>query len=340
MNASNSKVLKDIESFKYKDCYLVYNRRSEDEPDSQKNSLSYQTKENLRVVKVEKLKLADVTLEGFCTEGIINESHSAFKEDRFLKISKEGKVSYQIERPKFGKLGYFLHQGFFKGVIFLCWDRAARNKSDNQAIRHLMAKQIDLKFAFTKYDDSSSGELHKDIDSAFAEHHSRVTSEKVKTNTRNLRSKGVCTFRAPVGYLNTGDMYNKPFDPKRKDLVTEIQDKFDKEDWSLHGLAAWANEQGLTMPPVRRKRTRVEMLADDIVEIEKACRPLDYNCVHRILTNPFYAGYIKTSEGELVPSVSHEPMVSWEKFERIQKNLRAKGLVKITINVCRYRTGS
>ena len=33
---------KEIQSGKYRDCYLLYNRKSTDEPDNQKNSITYQ----------------------------------------------------------------------------------------------------------------------------------------------------------------------------------------------------------------------------------------------------------------------------------------------------------
>ena len=79
--------------------------------------------------------------------------------------------------------------------------------------RKLINSGVDIRFVYANYDKSSAGVLHIDIDGVFVGHHSRVTGEKVTIATWNLRNKGVCTCRAPIGYLNNGTMTNKPFDP-------------------------------------------------------------------------------------------------------------------------------
>jgi len=97
-------ILKAIKSGKYRDCYLIYNRKSTDEPENQKNSLKYQKSENARFAYREHLKIASITLKGFCLEGIISEKHSGFKEDSELTFGKDGIIQYRIERPKFYEL--------------------------------------------------------------------------------------------------------------------------------------------------------------------------------------------------------------------------------------------
>ena len=77
--------------------------------------------------------------------------------------------------------------------MVLSWDRISRNKGDDTIIRKLMRRGIDVRFAYATYDDTSAGALHMDIDGMFAQHHSRVTSEKVTMSTRNSRTKGICT---------------------------------------------------------------------------------------------------------------------------------------------------
>ncbi len=80
------RLLKEIAAGKYRDHYVVYARRSTDDPDIQKNSIKYQHTENARFALREHLPLAALTLEGFCTGGIISERHSAFKEDVALSF--------------------------------------------------------------------------------------------------------------------------------------------------------------------------------------------------------------------------------------------------------------
>ena len=62
-----------------------------------------------------------------------------------------------------------------------------------------MQKGINFHFIYAQYEKTSSGELHMDVDGMFAQHHSRVTSEKVILATKNAREKGICTYRAPIG---------------------------------------------------------------------------------------------------------------------------------------------
>ena len=119
----------------------------------------------------------------------------------------------------------------------------------------------------------------KDIDAMVSSHRSRDTREKVTYTFRNLREKGVVTNRAPVGYLNQGDMYKKPFDPERAPIIKSMFELAATGEWTLSALTRWANDHGLTMPPMRRRRTEEEKAAEeddeDKIKIEKICRPLD-----------------------------------------------------------------
>lgn len=322
------KLFKEIESGKFREFYLVYNRKSTDEPDNQKNSISYQKSQNLRFAKAERIPLAPITIKSFCADGVISEKHSGFKEDNEITITADGLVQYKIERPKFQKLLIFLSKQLFKGVIVLCWDRVSRNKGDDTVVRKLMKNGLDVRFVFAKYDKTSSGELHMDIDGMFSQHHSRVTSEKVSLTIKHAREKGKCTNRAPIGYLNEGNMDYKPLDPDRAPIIRRLYELYATENWSLSDLARYANEQGLTTVPMRRKRTEEEKLeeeeVDDLLEIPKVSRPISQNHVHRMLTSQFYMGMVPAGDGKHAPSTSHEPLVSEKLFYDVQQLLRKK----------------
>ena len=302
----------------FKNHYLIYSRKSTDDTENQKNSIPYQTGEAIKFAKKEKLPIAKVDIEGFCKAGIISEKHSGFKQEDDVSFSKEGLVQYRIERPKFEKLVRALVNGEYRGVIMLCWDRASRNKNDDNLLRKMIKLGIDIRFVQTSYDKSSSGELHMDIDGVFSQHYSRVISEKVSNTNRKLRDDGICTYRAPIGYLNTGDPRNKPFDPERAPLVKQLFEKYSEGTWSLADLAKWANDNGLTTPPTRRKRTTEELLLDDEVVIAPVARPITFNHIHKILTNLFYTGKVLGNERVYVSSRSHKPLVSEDLFYRVQ----------------------
>ncbi|MDR3413260.1 MAG: recombinase family protein [Formivibrio sp.] len=321
-----AQILKDISAGKYRDCYLVYIRKSTDEPDNQKNSIVYQKSENIKFTQREKLPVAPIAITGLCVDGVISEKHSGFKEDNDLTFTKDGLVQYHIDRPKFQKLVQFLSLGLFRGIVCLCWDRISRNKGDDTLIRKLMRKGIDVRFVYANYDKTSAGALHMDIDGMFAEHHSRVTSEKVRLTTWNLRERGVVTYKAPIGYLNQGSMEHKPFDPDRAPIIKRFFEYYATGEWSLADLVRFANQQGLSSIPVRRRRTHDEMLAEesDEIAIEKVSRPLTISYIHKILTNPFYTGRVLGNESKYVPSVSHEALVEDEVYNNVQKMLKRK----------------
>ncbi len=318
-----------IERGDFKECYLIYNRKSSDEADSQKNSIEFQNAESMRFAARESLPVAGITITGLCNNGSISERHSGFKEDENFVISSDGKVTYQIDRPKFQRLLQLVNQGYIKGVICLCWDRISRNKSDDAIVRKLMKKGVDIRFVHAHYDDSSAGELHMDIDGMFAQHHSRVTSEKVRLSKVNSRSQGKCTYRAPIGYLNEGNMDWKPFDPERAPMVKEMFELYATGDWSLSDLTRHARKIGLTAPPMRRRRTKEEMLADEEVRLEKVTSPIQQGYMAQILKNKFYIGYIignNGKAGEWVKSESHEPLVDEKLFNKVQALLGKKNV--------------
>ena len=312
----------------YRNHYLVYTRKSTDDMENQKNSLAYQLGEAIRYAKNKHLPIAPVDITGFCKDGMIKERHTGFKEGEDFEFDDNtASVTYKIERPKFFQLVKLLKSGYYKGVIFLCWDRASRNKTDDSIIRKLMEKGIDFHFVQTQYDsNTSSGELHMDVDGMFSQHFSRVISEKVTNQNKKLREEGICTYKAPVGYLNEGNSKNKPFDPIRAPIIKALFEKYTEGTWSLHDLAEWAKEQGLTMYPSRKKRTMEEMLADEEIKTDPICRPITYKHIQRILSNSFYFGMIKDRDiaTGIRISVSHQPLVTKELFDRVQEMLKSK----------------
>src|SRR3989338_6864436 len=189
--------LKDIGD-QFKDSYLIYNRRSTDDAENQRNSLVYQRQRNIDYAEREKLPLAkDLTIPGFCTNGVIDESHSAFKQEDEFIITPDGSMQYRILRPKFLTLVRLLQSRQIKGVIFLCWDRGSRNEQDDLLINKLIELGCDIRFADTTYEKTSAGKLHKRVDGMFAAHYSEVISEKVRNAQKKLRDERRVIYSAP-----------------------------------------------------------------------------------------------------------------------------------------------
>lgn len=297
--------------------YLIYARKSDESGDKQKNSVAYQVKECLRYAKQHKLTLAEQTIPGFVEEGIIRERHSAFKTQK-IKVQSNGRIQYQIARPKFQQLVHLLNQKKLKGVIVLCWDRISRNEQDGMLVKQLIDSGVDIRFVWVEYSQSSSGHLHMDIDGMFAAHYSRVISEKVRASNEKIRAEGKCLYTAPLGYLDQGSS-NKPLDPERAHLVKRLFELYVTGEWSIVQLTHWAHEQGLTSKPMRPKRTREEILQGADNQKDKICRPVGRVTIHSILRNPFYIGKIRNngsfSEG------NHQPLIDVALFNRVQRLL-------------------
>lgn len=325
---SDAKELHDIESGKYRNHYLIYNRKSTDELDNQKNSIKYQKLENTKYAMKNNLSIAPVTLKGFCRDGIISEKHSGYKEDFGLSFGKNNMVQYRVNRPKFYKLMEFIGVGYFKGIIFLCWDRASRNEGDDTIINKLIRQGADIQFTLANYSKTSSGELHMRIDGSFAYYHSRQTSEKVKLTIRNKREQGIYTARSPVGYIDTGNMENKPIDPIRGPILKAMFERYATGQWSLADICVWATEQGFTMKPARRRRTEDERLAEEedevMIKLDPISRPATPNKISKMFRNRFYLGEMVGNYGTWIKSNSHEALVSKELFDKVQQVLKKR----------------
>ncbi len=308
---------------RYSDCFIIYTRKSTDDAENQKNSIAYQKLEIQRYCEHAQINVALFSIPGFCTDGIIEEHHSGFKQDDDFESKEDGTITYKISRPKFLALVNLLRQKKLKGVICLCWDRLSRNEGDDVLIKKLMSQGVDIRFVQANYDDTSSGALHMDIDGMFSRHYSRVISEKVKTSYKKLLLEGKCIYTAPIGYLNSGSD-NKPFDPERAPIVKRICELYATDEWSFTSLAKWANKNGLTTKPYRRNRTRQEKLNGvQVEEIPKASRPVTEKTIENILNNPFYIGKL-IHKGQLIDSQVHQPLIDVSLFYKIHSMLKAR----------------
>ncbi len=302
----------------HKEEYLLYTRRSTDDADNQKNSIEYQLAEGLKFIEREKIQLAHISIDLFCEEGIIKEYHSSFKESKEFEVLSGGRVVQKIERPKFLFMAYLLKKKYFKGIVCLCWDRISRNRSDDTIISKLIRLGIDVRFVDTTYDNSAAGELHMEVDAAFSRHYSRTISEKVRRTAKHLRAEGRCIYQSPIGYLDKGSD-QKIIDPSRASVVKRIFELYATGEWSYSKLAVWANKQGLTTKPSRRKRTATERLMGIPLEsLPKVSRAVTPKSIEHILENPFYIGK-NVHENQWIDSTAHQAIIDEGLFYKVMQ---------------------
>jgi site-specific DNA recombinase len=297
--------------------FLIYTRRSQDDSEVQKNSLEYQELMCREYVEKQKMEVTKDSQDGIMQNGVITESHSAFKASA-LTISGAGLVEYQIERPKFMQMISWLLEGKYEGVVVLCWDRISRNEQSDMIVKELIDKHhISFKFVQADYGQgTSSGALHRDIDGMFARHHSRVTSEKVRGTFAKLRAEQQFPHRAPIGYLDQGPD-NKVFDPIRAPIVKRMFEIYAEGNMSIRQLIPWAIEQGLTAKPRLKRRTKHEIMTG--VKMTEIVTSLNVSGLQYILRNPFYIGSMY--HGKEVILGSHPPLIDINTVQRVQDRL-------------------
>lgn len=323
--------LKDIEE-QFKDGYLIYNRRSTDDADNQRYSLTHQRQRNIEYAHRNNLPIAtNLTIPSFCTNGIIDESHSAFKQEEEIIITPSGSIQYRILRPKFLILIGLLQSHKIKGVIFLCWDRSSRNEQDDIIIKKLMESGCDIRYVEATYEKTSAGKLHMRVDGMFSAHYSDVISEKVRNAQRKLREEGKCLYLTAIGYLDMGSD-NKPFDPERAPIVKRIFELYATGNWSFRQLTHWAREQGLTNKPRRRKRTKEEIANNvDVASISQIARQIDLKTIETMLPNPFYIGKIKVGNS-YEDSSAHKALIDNSLFFQVQEMLKKRRISVYYVN--------
>src|SRR6056297_136719 len=312
---------------KYQEKYLIYTRKSTDDADNQKNSIDYQIGQCTSFAQKNELEVADCNIENFCEAGIIKEKHSAFKTSK-MSLTKDGKMEFQIERPKFQFLVEKLFKNEFKGFLCLCWDRISRNDQDSIVIKNLMKQGADITCVQMNFDKTSAGYMQMDMMGMNAQFFSQNISEKVKLAIEKLRSEGKCIYMSPIGYIDNGSD-DKRIDKERAPLVKRIFELYATGEWSLAELAKWANKQGLTTKPTRRRRTKKEILSNlDLKETPKTARPVNNKTIENILKNPCYIGKIKINKRDNTQFLdgNHSPLIDINLYNKAQEVLKRKNV--------------
>lgn len=115
----------------------------------------------------------------------------------------------------------------------------------------------------------------------------------------NKARRGIMPNRAPLGYLNTGS--------KGKSNISLDYPIYRAIPYLFHSVAAG------------RSLKTTGILADLFGLKNRRGGVLKPSSVRSIVTNPFYAGYIRY-KGELIEG-AHEPLVSQELFDEVQASL-------------------
>ena len=208
------------------------------------------------------------------------------------------KTAAKCGRDNFDKMLALLEKKKADGLIVHKIDRSARNLTEWAYLEELFDAGIDVRFAHDNLDLSVRGErLSADIQAIVAADYIRNLRDEVRKGINQRLEDKLYPFRAPVGYLDTGKGKYKKIDPVKGKKVKKLFELYASGNYSLRMLVTYAHSEGLT---------------------SLSGGKLHLAGVHRILTNPFYAGVIKIKRTGKIYSGGHSPIISTTLYKKVQ----------------------
>ena len=116
-----------------------------------------------------------------------------------------------------------------------------------------------------------------------------------------LARTGIYTGKPLNGYRRVPSSPIHLVDEEKQDLIRRLFAMAAEPNTSLRQLADQAQRSGLTTG---------------------SGKPMTFKSVYNMLTNPFYAGFIRLN-GKVLPG-KHEPIVTHALFNKVQKSLRKR----------------
>jgi site-specific DNA recombinase len=210
-------------------------------------------------------------------------------------------------RQVFNEMMAQIDKGVANGIIAWAPDRLARNSIDGGRIVYMLDQGVlkDLKFATYTFENNPQGKFMLQIMFGQSKYYSDALSENVKRGLRTRVEKGWHPTRPPIGYRNDPETRTIKRDAERFTHIREIFDLFLTGAYSTPQIWRIARDEW-SLRTHRGRRSGGALI------------PQSY--IHKILTNPFYAGVLLWNEQ--VYRGAHEPVVSVDEFERVQTLLR------------------
>lgn len=223
-----------------------------------------------------------------------------------------GQSAKSAQRPRLQAMLRELETSRVRYVIVHKIDRLARNKRDDFLINEAIAEAgACLVSVVDLVDDTPQGKFNYTIQAGLAQLYVDNLAVEVMKGMNKKADAGGTPYRAPIGYLNkrriegVADIRWVEIDPERSSLITWAFEEYATGDWSLSQLRAALTDKGLkTRPTLKRSAT-----------------PVSLNGIHKILTNPYYAGLLPW-QGAYYEG-SHEPLISVDTWLQVQDVLRA-----------------
>ncbi|PIR89609.1 MAG: hypothetical protein COU07_01795 [Candidatus Harrisonbacteria bacterium CG10_big_fil_rev_8_21_14_0_10_40_38] len=240
-----------------------------------------------------------------------------------IRIAKTYKEEKSAEtpylRPEFDQMVKDVRTGVINALVEWKLDRLARNPEEAGIILGLL-KRGDLKHIITSDREyrPEDNAIISYVDFGMADQYVRDLSKNVKRGLKAKLQMGWYPSRAPLGYLNSERSEDKGRnwilkDPQRFDMV--------KQMWQMMLTGNY------TPPQILEIVNKDWKLKTRPTKKYAGLKPLSRSNIYKIFTNPFYYGYFEYGKGadRQLYKGNHEPMITEEEFDRVQKILGRKG---------------
>ena len=199
-------------------------------------------------------------------------------------------------------------------VIVYKLARLARNRIDEALVMDLFGRRgVGLVSATEPIDDTPEGQFMQGVLSAMNQFRSQQDGAIIAYNMAEKARRGGTLGRAPIGYLNVGEIVADGYevrtvviDPERAPFIRQAFELY-RDGNNLQDICDILSKRGLTTRPHKRWPTRA------ITDGKMA----------ELLRDPYYLGYVKY-KGELFPG-RHPAIVDRELFDQVQEIAKERG---------------
>ena len=216
----------------------------------------------------------------------------------------ESRTAREPGRPVFDAMMHEIESGKASGIIAWHPDRLARNSIDGGRIIYALdtGRLHALRFPTFWFENTPQGKFVLQISFGQSKYYVDSLSENVRRGLRQKLRRGEFPGWAPVGYLNNPREHSIEVDEAKAPLVRRLFGAFASGRYTPSEVRRMAIEWGLT---------------------GHSGKAIALSKIPVLLANPFYIGLFRY-KGEIHEG-THEPIVSTELFEAVQKVLRRNG---------------
>ncbi len=276
--------------------YVIYVRKSTDDPQKQVRSIDDQIAECKQLAKQKDLPIVGT---------VIQDNLSAKKPNR---------------RPKFKQMIEAIERGDINGIIAWHPDRLARNMMEGGQIIQLIddGKLLDLKFVSFPFTNDANGKMMLGISFALSKHYSDKLSADVRRGNMNALKEGKSSGSYKAGYIRdneTGFYHPEPVNFAIMQKAWQMRLDGARENKIVTDMNADGYRRILKGKTVRQRREQ----------------PMTAPKLNVYFTDPIYYGVLEQRDQsiDLTELYEFETMVTKEEWDRVGRMKRSHGKEKV-----------